>query len=229
MMEWVLEIHNHFSLKPETLYLSVNIIDRYLEVEKIKKNRLQLVAISALFIAGKYEEIYPPELRDYVYICKNNFSKNDILKAEFEILRRLNFDLLTISPYLVYQRLFLISKNSLEELQGGIGNLTYHIGCFLLELSILEYKMLKYSPSVIASSAIFSTRKLLKIKPTWPVDNMKSCFVYNSKDVLDCSKEMLNITKRYINSSLTVLKNKYSKKEYFKAYTNILSIFNKSC
>ena len=228
MIEWVIEVHNHFSLKPETLFLTINIIDRYLGYEKVKRNKLQLIAVSALFIAGKYEEIYPPELRDYVYVCKNSFTKSDILKAEFEILRMLDFNMLTVSPYLIYQRLFLITKSSLEELYGKVGNISFHIGCFFIELSLFEYKMLKYPPSVVASSAIFATRKLMKIKPTWPTENMKNSFHYNSKEVLECSKELFNLTKKYINSTLVNLKNKYSKKEYFKAYEVIRELMTKS-
>ena len=228
MIEWVIEVHNHFTLKPETLYLTINIIDRYLGFEKVKRNKLQLIAVSAMFIAGKYEEIYPPELRDYVYVCKNGFNKTDILRAEFEILRKLDFNMLTISPFLIYQRLYLITKTSFDDLYGKIGNTSYHIGCFFLELSLFEYKMLKYSPSVIASSAIFATRKLMKIKPTWPSENMKNCFNYDSKEVLECSKELFGLTKRYINSTLVNLKNKYSNKDYFKAYEVICELLNKS-
>lgn len=53
----------------------MNIIDRFLEKTIVSKSRLQLVGVTALLIASKYEEIYPPELKDFVYITDRAYSK----------------------------------------------------------------------------------------------------------------------------------------------------------
>ena len=66
LVDWLVEVHLKFKLMPETLYLTVNLIDRYLEKEKIKRSQLQLVGVTAMFIASKYEEIYAPEDRKSV-------------------------------------------------------------------------------------------------------------------------------------------------------------------
>ena len=69
LVDWLVEVHMKFRLVPETLYLCVNIIDRYLERAFCERTKLQLAGITALLIACKYEEIYPPEVRDCCYIC----------------------------------------------------------------------------------------------------------------------------------------------------------------
>ena len=83
-----------FKLVPETLYLTVNLIDRYLTTEKkVSRPKLQLVGVTALLIASKYEEIYPPELRDLVYICDRAYSKSEILEMEETILKTLDYSI----------------------------------------------------------------------------------------------------------------------------------------
>jgi hypothetical protein len=78
LVDWLVEVHLKFKLVPETLYLTVNIIDRYLSKTEVSRPKLQLVGVTALLIASKYEEIYPPELRDLVYICDRAYSKVEV-------------------------------------------------------------------------------------------------------------------------------------------------------
>jgi len=62
LIDWLIEVHLKFKLLPETLYLTVNLIDRYLAKELIPRNKLQLVGVTSMLIASKYEEIYAPEV-----------------------------------------------------------------------------------------------------------------------------------------------------------------------
>jgi hypothetical protein len=78
LVDWLVEVHLKFKLVPETLYLTVNLIDRYLEREEVSRPKLQLVGVTSLLIASKYEEIYPPELRDLVYICDRAYTRSDV-------------------------------------------------------------------------------------------------------------------------------------------------------
>jgi len=78
LVDWLVEVHLKFKLVPETLYLTVNLIDRYLAKTEVSRPKLQLVGVTALLIASKYEEIYPPELRDLVYICDRAYSKLEV-------------------------------------------------------------------------------------------------------------------------------------------------------
>ena len=61
LVDWLAELHFRFKLRAETLYVTVGIIDHFLSKDNsIKKSELQCLGITALHIAGKYEEIYPP-------------------------------------------------------------------------------------------------------------------------------------------------------------------------
>ena len=78
LVDWLVEVHLKFKLVPETLYLTVNLIDRYLAKTEVSRVKVQLVGVTALLIASKYEEIYPPELRDLVFICDGAYSKLEV-------------------------------------------------------------------------------------------------------------------------------------------------------
>lgn len=69
LIDWLIKIHYNFKLLPESLFLTINIIDRYFSSRQIQTREVQLVALAAMLIATKYEEIYPPLLKDYVFIC----------------------------------------------------------------------------------------------------------------------------------------------------------------
>lgn len=86
MVDWIIEVHLKFKLLPETLFLTVSLIDRYLEKVKIMRNNLQLVGVTSMLIASKYEEIYAPEVRDFVYITDNAYKKEEIFEMEHSIL-----------------------------------------------------------------------------------------------------------------------------------------------
>jgi len=80
LVDWLVEVHLKFKLVPETLYLTVNLIDRYLAKTEVSRAKVQLVGVTALLIASKYEEIYPPELRDLVFICDGAYSKVEVCR-----------------------------------------------------------------------------------------------------------------------------------------------------
>src|SRR3569833_449127 len=99
LIDWLIEVHLKFKLLPETLFLTVNIIDRFLERQIIQRTRLQLVGVTAMLIASKYEEIYAPEVRDFVYITDKAYTKEEILKMEQCILQTLDFNVTVVSPF----------------------------------------------------------------------------------------------------------------------------------
>lgn len=86
LVDWVIEVHLRFKLLPETLFLTVNFIDRYCEKVQVHRTKLQLVAVAAMLIASKYEEIYAPMVRDFVYITDNAYSREEILETECRML-----------------------------------------------------------------------------------------------------------------------------------------------
>lgn len=112
LIDWLQSIHIKFRLLPETLFITVNTIDRYLSCVWLNKDDLQLLGVTALFIAAKYEEIYPPTLKEFAYITKNACSTKQILAMEQDIIRKLEFQITRTSPYRFLERYKQVAKVS---------------------------------------------------------------------------------------------------------------------
>jgi len=104
LVDWLVDVHLKFKLLSETLFLTVNLIDRYLSLKQIPRTKLQLVGVSAMLITTKYEEIYPPTVKDFVYITDNAYSREEVLDMESDILQTLDFDLQQTSCYRFLER-----------------------------------------------------------------------------------------------------------------------------
>lgn len=103
LIDWIIDVHGKFKMNHQTLFLTVNLIDRYLELVCVARTQLQLVGISALFLASKYEEIYPPDLKEFVRCCDNTYHANQIIHVESEIISLLNFNLVYTSSYQFFE------------------------------------------------------------------------------------------------------------------------------
>ncbi|KAJ6909971.1 cyclin-B3-1 isoform X3 [Populus alba x Populus x berolinensis] len=79
VINWLIEVHFKFELMPETLYLMVTLLDRYLSQAQIKKNELQLVGLTALFLASKYEDFWHPRIKDLISISAESYSRDQML------------------------------------------------------------------------------------------------------------------------------------------------------
>ena len=89
LVDWLIDVHLKFKLVGETMFLCVNLIDRFLAKVQISRKKLQLVGVTCMFIASKYEEIYPPDLRDFVYVTDKAYTKEEILEMEGRVLSEL--------------------------------------------------------------------------------------------------------------------------------------------
>lgn len=93
LVDWLVEVGEEYRLQNETLCLAISYIDRFLSVMSVVRAKLQLVGTAAMFIAAKYEEIYPPDVGEFVYITDNTYTKTQVLRMEQLILKVLKFDL----------------------------------------------------------------------------------------------------------------------------------------
>lgn len=145
LVDWLVSIHMKFRLVPECLYLAVNIVDRYLAKVPIEKDTLQLVGMTSLFIAAKYEEIYPPEVKDFVYISDRSYTKQEVLDLELEILDLLEYNVSVPTGYPFLSR-FLFITSATDTMS--------HAASYYMERTLLEHESLKYRPSEIAAAAV---------------------------------------------------------------------------
>lgn len=149
IVDWLVSVHSHprFNLLPETLYLTVNLIDRYMSLFQVSKKETQLIAVAALLIATKYEEIYPPTVKDFILLTDKVFDRADILNMEFKILHAVDFELSQTSSYRFLERYFKFARTE--------NKAVFFMAQYLLELAMLDSKMNMYPPSLLASAAIY--------------------------------------------------------------------------
>jgi len=159
LMDWLIEVHMKYKLHVETLHLTVNLIDRFLAKVPVTRKRLQLIGVVAMFIASKYEEINPPELHDWVYITDKAYSKQDVLVMECTMLTTLNFQIMV--PTAAHFFPALLKAN-------GCNDVHRDLALYIVELGILDIRMLQYTPSQQVSAALLLSNELLGRCPVWP-------------------------------------------------------------
>lgn len=152
LIDWVVQVHSRFNLLPETLYLTVNYIDRFLSKRKVSLSRFQLVGAVALFIAAKYEEINCPTIQEVAYMADNAYSIDDFLKAERFMIDVLEFDMGWPGPMSFLRRTSKADDYDYE---------TRTLAKYLLEITIMDSKFVASQPSWLAAGAHYLSRKLL--------------------------------------------------------------------
>lgn len=152
LIDWLVEVHWKFKLLPETLFLTVNIIDRFLSLRVVHLTKLQLVGVVAMLIASKYEEILAPSVSNFVYLSDNGFDDKQIIEAERYVLAALGFNLAYPNPMVFLRR---VSKAEDYDIQ------TRTVAKYLMEITLIDPSFISVYPSVIAAAAIWLARKML--------------------------------------------------------------------
>jgi len=156
LVDWLVEVHLKFKLVPDTLYLAIALIDKYLELKVVTRQNLQLVGVTCFLLASKYEEIYPPEIRDLVYITDRAYTKEQILEMETKILETLHFKLSFPTVYCFLLRYLKAAHADKRIVQ---------LSCYVAERLLQEYSMVNFLPSTIAACAVYIARKNLNRNP----------------------------------------------------------------
>ncbi|KDN53413.1 A/B/D/E cyclin [Tilletiaria anomala UBC 951] len=166
LVDWLLQVHVRYHMLPETLWIAVNIIDRFLSMRVVALQKLQLVGVTSMFIAAKYEEILAPSVEEFVFMTENGYSKEEILKGERIILSTLDFN---ISKYCTpYSWLRRISKADDYDIHSRT------LAKFLMEVTLTDHRFLRAKPSMIAAMSMLLAKKMLGLE--W-----NDAFVYYSK------------------------------------------------
>ena len=201
LLDWLIEVHLKFKLMPETMYITVNLIDRYLEKKLVKRTKLQLVGVTAMLIACKYEEIYPPEIKDFVYITDKAYTKNEVLDMEIDMLKTLNYDITFPTQYKFLE--FYRKKLNLDDC-------SFFYCWYCIELCLIEYKMNKYNSRVITASACLITLHLFKIYSDNLLENVTG---FKIEDLMECAKDICSLIEKG-TYHLQAVKKKFSLTKY---------------
>ncbi|KAF9450329.1 A/B/D/E cyclin [Macrolepiota fuliginosa MF-IS2] len=153
LVDWLLQVHFRYHMLPETLWIAINVVDRFLSRRVVSLGKLQLVGVTAMFIAAKYEEILAPSVEEFVFMTENGYTKEEILKGERIVLQTLEF---RVSHYCSpYSWMRKISKADDYDIQ------TRTLSKFLTEVTLLDHRFLKVKPSLIAAIGMYCARKML--------------------------------------------------------------------
>lgn len=209
LIDWLVDVAIKFKVHPETYFLAVDVVDRYLSRTHVQRSQLQLVGITAMLLAAKHEEIWAPEIKECIYISANTYSMEDIITMERNIAAELNFKFTvpTCYPFMC---------NLLDRL--GADQTTRNAALFYLDSSTLDYKMLEFLPSQVAGAACFLA--LLTVFGDMPVEQWLGHFENTTfvslASVIDCARLLLASTKSLTlpNSRFQAIRRKFSSSRY---------------
>ena len=157
LIDWLVDVHQAFGLRPETLHLTVALIDRYLKVQhdRVRKNHLQLIGVTALFIAAKYEEVRPVRIADICYMTDNGYSKGNVRRMERRLLSSLDFKLGHPGAY-------SFSREMANKLEIPRKSQVFETAQYVQELALVEYKLSDVPPSKLALAGLTFAYKVHK-------------------------------------------------------------------
>ena len=202
LIDWIIDVHLRFNLRQETLFMTIWLIDTYLSFAFVHRDKLQLLGITCLLISCKSHEIYYPQNDKLIEMTDNAYSKEEMLTMENEILKKLNFFIVCPNPidfYNILSKMFNFEKKQ------------YYLGNYFIESALVNYQILKYSSSVIASSCTYLVMKYYRINGYQKLYNK---FIINEQfpeDVIkDAAKEIYVLVDNLSKSKFKSVKKKYS-------------------
>jgi len=201
LIDWIIEVHLQFNLKQETLYMAISIIDTYLSFNLITRKNLQLLGITSLFISCKSQEIYFPKQDKFIEATDGAYTKEEMLKMENYILKKLNFNIIFPSAndfYNILSKLFNFDKKQ------------YFLGKYFIESVLIDYQMIKYKGSTIAAGCIYMVMKYFGLNGYQKLYNNFIISEENPENIIkDTAKEIYTLVENLSKSKLNTVKNKY--------------------
>jgi cyclin B len=204
LIDWLVEVHLKYKLRPETLFLAISILDRFLARKRVARKKLQLVGVVSTLIAAKYEEIYPPKISDLVYICDKAYTKAEILEMEIVVLNVLEFQLRVPTAMQFLDRYAKVN---------GCTDQHRQLAQYLAELTLPEIKMIRFTPSHLAAASIYLSSKLLKQPIAWS-QSMCNQTGYTEAAIKVCAKDLCLLLEGAQTSTLQAVRKKFSYSKY---------------
>ncbi|EPY50607.1 cyclin Cig1 [Schizosaccharomyces cryophilus OY26] len=202
LIDWIIQVHHYFRLLPETLYLTVNLVDRFLSIKLVSFQKIQLVGLSALLIAFKYEEIHPPTIYDLGKIVEGVYELEEIIRAERYMLMLLKFELSWPGPMSFLRRI-----SRADSYQYDIRSLSK----YLMELTLMDEMFVGGYPSVIAAASYYLSMQMLGYT-TWTLHHiyysgltarqLEPCALGIMECILDAPNHHRSIFQKYSESRM---------------------------
>ncbi|MBA0810018.1 hypothetical protein Gohar_002040 [Gossypium harknessii] len=211
LVDWLVEVAEEYKLVSDTLYMTVSYIDRFLSLNPLNRQRLQLLGVSSMLIASrKYEEITPPNVEDFCYITDNTYTKDEVVKMEADILKSLKFELGNPTVKTFLRRFTRVAQ---EDYKASSLQLEF-LGCYLAELSLLDYGCVKFLPSMVAASVIFLTRFIIRPKCHPLSSALQRNLGYKASDLKECVLILHDLYLSRRGDSLHAVREKYKQHKF---------------
>lgn len=206
LVDWLVGVALAHNMQLETLFLTVNILDRFLGQRQTTRQRLQLVGVSAMSIAAKFEESTGIAAMLAVRIAGDAYTKEDVLQMEVDILTVLDFVICAPTAAHFMRRFQRLNQCPEDSAHG-------HMMHYLLELTLLDSHMTKYEPSRLVAAAALLSNMLMKQHPSWPPTVARHCN-FDLLAVKACAQEMCSILEGAALSPLQSIRKKFSHVDY---------------
>ncbi|XP_071723492.1 cyclin-A2-1-like [Rutidosis leptorrhynchoides] len=216
LIDWLVEVSEEYNLVPDTLYLTANLIDRFLSQNYVQKQKLQLLGVSCMLIASKYEEICAPKVKEFCFITDNTYTRGEVLEMEREVLRFLRFRLST-PTIKTFLRRFIIAAQASYKVPSIELEL---LADYLAELTLVEYGFLKLLPSLVAASAVFLARWTLDRSDHPWNQTLEHYTTYNTSELKDTVLALESLHLNTNGSALNAIRQKY-RQQKFKGVANL--------
>ncbi|XP_058751835.1 cyclin-A2-4-like [Vicia villosa] len=154
LVDWLVEVSDGYKLQANTLYLTVYLIDWFLSKNFIERQKLQLLGITCMLIASKYEEINAPHVEDFCFITDNTYTKGQVLQMESLVLKSAAYQLFAPTTKTFLRRFLRAAQASYKRPSIELE----YLANYLAELTLMSYGFLNFLPSMIAASAVFLAR-----------------------------------------------------------------------
>ncbi|KAL1547080.1 Cyclin-B2-3 [Salvia divinorum] len=204
LIDWLIEVHYKFELMDETLYLTVNLIDRFLALQPVVRKKLQLVGVTAMLIACKYEEVSVPVVEDLVLISDKAYCRKEVLGMEKLMINTLQFNMSLPTPYVFMKRCLKAAQSD---------NKMELLSFFIIELCLVEYEMLCFPPSMLAAAAVFTAQCTLSGCRQWSKTSEVHTS-YTQEQLMDCAARMVSFHRKSGTGKLSGVQKKYSTSKY---------------
>lgn len=188
LVDWLVDVHRKFRLAEGTLYLAVQIVDGYLAKRPTLRRSLQLVGITALLLASKYEDVEAPEIGDCTYVCDQTYHASQVLAMELDILRALEWRIPRPNAHAWLARCMAIAQADAPTRHAA----EYYAQRLLLELDVFDFK-----PSLVAAAASWLA---LGSPEPWPSD-LAALTGYEATDLAVCG----DVLRYYVHQDAVLL------------------------
>lgn len=213
LVDFLIEIHQSFRLRPETLYLTMNMVDRYVSKRIVYKRHYQLVGCAALLIAAKFEDAKDrvPTVQELSQMCCNAYDTSAFTQMEGHVLSTLDWTLghPTAESWLRY-----------EYTQAPPANASTHsVARFLLEVTLFHQSFISTLPSSLAAGAMLLARHICR--DPRPLQQPAG------RVAVTAANQIYAFIAEHINDLSLILIKKYSYVCYSEASTVVLEWFRK--